>query len=444
MIDTESILVPGLRCLIQDATKLNSQRLYLNDQPYPFHMQKITSLRNRVLILSFIMSLPTLMWSQFISKNELEELVVQATMITQGDDFSKADWTGISGNITEKRLVLLGEFTHGANEIFEMQNSLIRYLHENHDFDVILFESGIGELIDLNEKKNELTPAELTYGFFGGWRNQSRRNLMDFIKEMDLSFAGFDSQRFGRSFQETLRKEAIRHTEDSLLYSDLEKQFTSVSSRLRSLPYDSIRVETEKLISDYERILEILEDNGGDIIISRTILNRIEYLRYYLEFTQNGDWSARFGARESIMAENIIWLAENIFPNQKLIIMAHNYHISRKNEKESTMGEYLNDHYGDQMYSIASFASEGSYADNSGKPKSMEPPDTTQLDIKHIIEKLDGFCQYVPVKSNNVSLFNRNLTLNDTFIDLWGTNEMVLSKHFDALVFLRKVSPPQK
>jgi|AVFP01.1.fsa_nt_gi erythromycin esterase-like protein len=45
--------------------------------------------------------------------------------------------------IESKRLVFLGEQSHGEGNVFSYKVELIKYLHQNHDFNVIAFESGI-------------------------------------------------------------------------------------------------------------------------------------------------------------------------------------------------------------------------------------------------------------------------------------------------------------
>ena len=48
-----------------------------------------------------------------------------------------------------------------------------------------------------------------------------------------------------------------------------------------------------------------------------------------LKFTADKDWSARWAARDSAMADNVVWLKENLFPQRKMIVIGHNYHLAR-------------------------------------------------------------------------------------------------------------------
>lgn len=74
----------------------------------------------------------------------------------------------------------------------------------------------------------------------------------------------------------------------------------------------------------------------------------------------------------------------------------------------------------------------------------MVPPDSAGLDIKHIISQLDGEVNFldIPEKfSKGSDWLVQEIIINDTFIDLENSNKMVLSKTFDGLILLKRVSP---
>ena len=111
------------------------------------------------------------------------------------------------------------------------------------------------------------------------------------------------------------------------------------------------------------------------------------------------------------------------------------------------MGEFLQKQYGSKMYSLGVFAGEGSYFGNFGTKEELSPPEADHLDIKHVIKLLNGKVNFIniPIKPEigGQWLFNK-IIINDTFIDLSGSNEMTLSKHFDGLLLIDKISPPEK
>lgn len=72
---------------------------------------------------------------------------------------------------------------------------------------------------------------------------------------------------------------------------------------------------------------------------------------------------------------------------------------------------------------------------------------STALDIKHIINGLPGFASFLEIpggKNKGGDWLRRNIVVNDTFIDLSGSNSMVPAKQFDGLLFIKKVSVPEK
>ena len=166
-----------------------------------------------------------------------------------------------------------------------------------------------------------------------------------------------------------------------------------------------------------------------------------------LEWQQSKNYQERWDARDSTMADNVIWLINNFFPNDKVIVIAHNFHIAKYNKKQEVMGEVLKATYGDAMYSLGVFASKGSFNNNSGEKEDMSVPENTRLDIKHIINALSGDVNFLDIPKTE-GKFDRwlfsDIIVNDTFITLSGDNEMNLSKHFDGLLLIDEISEPEK
>jgi erythromycin esterase len=66
----------------------------------------------------------------------------------------------------------------------------------------------------------------------------------------------------------------------------------------------------------------------------------------------------RFQLRDSVMADNLIWLIEKYYPDNKVIVWSSNMHILYNNAlyKQKTnfvsMGEYVKNKYGNKCYTI--------------------------------------------------------------------------------------------
>ena len=47
--------------------------------------------------------------------------------------------------VREKQIVLLGESNHGIGDYFSEKIKMIKYLHEHHGFNIVVFENGLVE-----------------------------------------------------------------------------------------------------------------------------------------------------------------------------------------------------------------------------------------------------------------------------------------------------------
>jgi erythromycin esterase len=70
-------------------------------------------------------------------KNQIKRT---ASEINDRNDFSFIDHY-----IKDKRVILLGENSHGIADYFTTKTDLIRYLHQHHEFNVVVLESGLLE-----------------------------------------------------------------------------------------------------------------------------------------------------------------------------------------------------------------------------------------------------------------------------------------------------------
>ncbi len=367
--------------------------------------------------------------------------------------YQNGNWEAVLTAVQGKRIVLLGELNHGSKEIFITRNELIKKLHQDLGFEVILFESGLGEVGALDLKKDSLTGEQLTTGFFGGWRTREFRDLMEYVQENKLSVGGFDVQKTGGAFNTLLEEQARLLKLEAGSYDQLESRFNQQKNLLsdRKAVYDSLRPSTEALLRDYQILSDQINVKAGKnntqatLIVRRTLENRIFYLHYFLSFTQTKNWHKRWQDRDSMMASNVEWLIHNLYENKKIIIVAHNYHIARFNEKEAVMGEFLLQPFGAETYALGVFAGDGSFADNAGKIKQMGPVETEAADIREVIQLLENKVHFLAIPKvqtdENAFLFGET-TINDTFIDLTGTNKLRLNKHFDGLLLIDKISPP--
>ena len=391
--------------------------------------------------------------AQDFSKLQKDFLHKNAKEVFIDSTFENGNWESVLHEVVDKRIVLLGELNHGSKENFLLRNDLIKYLHEKAGFNVLLFEAGLGEAYVVNRDKDKYSGQIMTYNFMGQWQNKEFEGLMNYIKSENISFGGFDVQRgFGGFFNKLLEEECLGFQIDSIEYKNLESEFLRQKKILanRKTKIKDIDSACKILIQNYQNLKETAivkylnqESNLNHKAFIKTLENRIDFLGYMLEFVRDKNWSKRWEARDRFMADNVIWFLENVYRNQKVIIVGHNYHLSLFNEKEEVMGEFLKKNYSNQMYSIGFFIGSGVYAQNG--ERKIENPNTENLDIKHIIQNLKSNVNFLPIPencSNGGEWLQNNIIVNDSFIDLSGSNSLVLEKSYDGLILIKESSLP--
>ena len=92
------------------------------------------------------------------------------------------------------------------------------------------------------------------------------------------------------------------------------------------------------------------------------------------------------------MAENLIFLAEELYPDKKIIVWGHNFHLRHDNVAippdsamfidvaARTMGSWIRDRYGDEVYTVGLYAHRGQAANNSGEAYEILPAEPGSLE----------------------------------------------------------------
>lgn len=395
-------------------------------------------------------------------------LFLQACQSTQllpiysisADQESAPDLSVFKQLLKNKRVVMLGEFCHGAKEINQLRKNFIQYLHEDLDYDLLLFESGIGEGISIEYERSELSAAQMvTAGVTGPWHTEDYVEIMQYVQSNpSLHVAGFDVQRTGRSFDGWVRKILPTIAPNPAAYQEVETLYTEMLRlfRNRKIKADQALedkyIHLSKLYQDLTRLLvqneAVLGKEWGEkrtALIIKTLSNRQAYLDYFMDFKRTNDYRARWAARDSLMAANTLWLVNELYPDKKVIINAHNFHISKYNEKELTMGEILAEQLGEELYAIGVFGGRGAYANNGRKSEEMTIT-KAKHDIQQIVLGTPHEISIFPVPGApqiDQSWLFEPILVNHSFISLENDKELIPAKAFDAVIGIKDISPPK-
>ncbi|MGM7680771.1 erythromycin esterase family protein [Cytobacillus sp. Hm23] len=264
-----------------------------------------------------------------------------------------------------KRVVMLGESSHGVAEYNLIKSRLIKYLHEELNYNVVAFESGLADVNVTNELLLDNSPYRaLNYALHSVWNTNNNVKLFKYLQEQkssnqSINIAGFDIQPQEYSNQgsnilyeyfEGIHKDFAENVKEAEIgYDELIKKGNKKSREIIELP-TMWNEERRRLILQYENLLGILRNSDSQI--SRTLNDQHEKLFikifeqringltdiYNEEYFIQLNSTERSERRDAMMSENLIWLLEEMYPNEKFVIWAHNSHIMKNRSKVKIAG----------------------------------------------------------------------------------------------------------
>jgi erythromycin esterase len=323
------------------------------------------------------------------------------------EDFS--DLAPLGAAIGRARLVQLGEPSHGAGTCFAAKARIVRYLHQRHGFDVLIWESGLYDvaLADAAIGSGEDAMTAARRGVFTLWSMSAEvRPLFEYIKAgrsgpHPLAMAGFDMQvtadgsraRFAedlRGFAQSARDSALRTQAGALA-----EQAIGARDRLYAGKFSS-PADFESLAAAADGLRALVAERGGDFarnplgvaFMDRCIANMRNDAALRLEAAKGPTTAARESRRDAWNAGNLRWPLETKYAGRKAIVWAHDVHVmngfydasfrgvhlTQQPGDMKTTGVFMHDWLGRDVYTLGmtTFAGEDGFA--MGGPATPVPP----------------------------------------------------------------------
>lgn len=273
-------------------------------------------------------------------------------------------------------IIALGENTHGLGETFTSKTEIVKFLHQELGFDLVLFESGFGDAALAWEKLDSLSTQEFTNAFSSNfyYKSEEIERLLSYVKSQNgkLKIQGIDCQ----PQQDYLIKrmtEIAQPFDSSLAMSVVTemKRFNKLYQFENNKDTLAFNKQRDRFIFFLNNYNTFLNKNTTELLTSGATKNEISALKKSNECFINtyseieiGDmmsWPASYNLRDKSMFEIIKWYKVNN-PKSKLIIWAQNSHIennAKPNNNVNWMGHYLKNTYGDKYYSIGTVVYSG-------------------------------------------------------------------------------------
>jgi erythromycin esterase len=396
---------------------------------------------NRTIILSLLLAISKLVYTQNISKVDIAKFNVKDTQL-------------LNKIVGDCKVIGLGESAHGAGTIFDLKTDIIKELVLKHNFKNIVFESSFWGTQSMNKyiHNEDLNIKDVFLDMGQGvYINNEVNNLLKWLKEYNLnqpdslkvSFYGCDV--YGITLIANYFK--IHPWVTNNLSSSSIETLDSLS-KFTKWKKTKIGIERTKLL--YEDFRKNYKPNTFRTIEENYILT---LLSDHLKYTKINYGYRRELIRDEIMANTIIYLAEQK-PKEKFIIWSHNGHISKA--RNSTfiypMGAHLNQYFGANYKSIAISFYTGtlrSYNHIKNIWDYCKTDTAIKTSIEAIASDFNGDLAYINFENTKES----NKFLGKTSIRSIGAvyfydkarqyySKQKLYKGFNGLVVIRKVYPP--
>ncbi|SEM80457.1 erythromycin esterase family protein [Lihuaxuella thermophila] len=416
-------------------------------------------------------------WTKWLQShaNPVEKLAPE-----DGDTYE--DLQFLKKTLKGKRVVLLGESSHGAAEFNSAKARLIQYLHEELDYDVLAFESGLAETTAANLHAADQTPLKtMQDSIYGVWHAKETLPLFEYLKKEQKSndpliLTGFDIQPSNGSFRNFLKDwfQKVNPLMGEKAYQ-LESKFLQIYTS--ETDADRFRLEKGSLIGGYKDLLKFVRENKKELSAvyprDRKLLAVTEYalqdrihmidriLEKYILFSkytqeQNYQEAQKYldeGSvlRDQAMAKNLTWLAEKLYPNKKIIVWAHNIHIRKANTRTEnpyrtslvTMGQLLPQQLQKDSYVVGLYMNRGVSALNNRQPAPVRYPHP-EGNLESILSKSGNpniFVDLLHTKNKKATswMFTGRQVLD------WGLwdERIVPREQYDGILFIDEVHLPQ-
>ncbi|MBX7052761.1 MAG: erythromycin esterase family protein [Flavobacteriales bacterium] len=330
-----------------------------------------------VVLLTIALSLCS---QQKVVLSGLEETVYPFSLDEGG---ISTNWQGLKNLFLEKKIIAMGEATHGTHEFFETKMKVFQFLVEECHYRVFAIEASYGAEMYVNDyvsgKTNDIALAMKYLDW--PWGTEEVKNLVEWIRQYNhgkeasdqIAFYGFDMQNISIGIQYLSEAYFQDSSTCSMSFQKIAHMLTDHSEYevYQMISKDNLRMR-DTLYHIHQEMKEWLSRSGTEIttMFGSRAYDKIH--RAVQNYEQSLDFHfcglRQFGFRDSCMAENVIAIQK--MENRNMFLWAHNGHVALQFRKLPVMGTYLKKIFHDQYYAIGFVFDHGHFMAYKG-PDSM-------------------------------------------------------------------------
>lgn len=409
-------------------------------------------MKNKVLAAVF------LMFSSFVFAQNTASTEVDLVYNQKKERFKSVK--KIVETVKDRTIVALGEGTHGTKEFNVIRSEIAKELMTKHNVRLLAFESAFGDSYFLNKGINseqDMKQVMRDY-LLSIWQTKEFEDLFLWIRAYNkkhddkIVVTGFDIN-FLTNSAVILENNALKSNGAySSLVDNLKNKAGVLDNAWTQSNNPSYSLDMKSLIKNgvegYDMVKKI--DSLFADKLDRDAVLALKNLKLGFENFYRASKEDYTFDRDAAMAENIMNI-ESAY-NKKMVVIAHNGHISLQPTLITGMGGFLKKKYGAAYYALATFSSMGSYSamtDNVDTKNNLFKPYTfpavleNSWELKMSQSAFDNY--FVDFETDKSNRYNEALRMR--FI---GYNPVVagketytivepiqLNKCFDGFVFIK-------
>lgn len=400
-------------------------------------------------------------WLSWARANHYPIATVQSS---EGDTFD--DLQFFKTVLKDRRLVQLGESGHGVAEFNHAKVRLIKFLHQQMGFDVIAFESGLFECFNADATVAVHTPVLLMRNcIFGVWHTNEVLPLFEYIKSTQgtarpLTLAGFDTQMssgLGASYRPAFFANLVRAI-DPARATVVENTDRDHTTRYYQASQTYPKTAEASLTEFYGGLELFFQEHRGrlteqfgpalPLVAERAAYSMLRFMEQMRAFadrpTDNGP-DGGGGIRDFGMANNLTFLANDLYPGRKIMVWAHNFHIRHDNpattSRQPTMGQWIRERFRNELYTIGLYMDRGTAAQNNRAVYTINPGLVNSMEW--VMANTGAPLLFMDFLHQQRVDGNSWMFVSTTQRE-WGTNPftMVPRNQYDGVLFIDTVKSP--
>ena len=361
--------------------------------------------------------------------------------------------------LKDVKILAIGESSHGFGSMQMMKGDLVKYLHEELDFDVLVMEAGFADIGTAWKFAEMSTAKQMINGTLPlNLRSEQMLPLFEYIFEKNetedpLALEGMDPRISGFAFKYKLMY-VIGRLEPKIIQdsiqsglADFNKTFDVLDNREQWQKYKdsylgAIDLSKAILLDSKEDIMDMELAEEGEYKI---LLKYLDMLVELVDYNFGETYSKGLGIRDSLMAENVAFFI-NKYPKAKIIIWGHNGHIEKgpgEGDNIKWLGHYLKERYKDDYYAMGMYAKKGFiYQTAERKISNFDIVDPSFIEAK--IDEDYGknvFLDLPLFDETNTNWINK--PINGYELEAGGKVSFIPAKRFDGVILLGETEAPK-